>query len=57
MKTPILSIILFVCLGLQAQSRSFEEYMRREQEKMKQFEQFQIVVMERLRKEYAEYVA
>ncbi len=57
MKTPILSIILFVCLGLQAQSRSFEEYMRREQEKMKQFEQEQIEGMERLRKEYAEYVA
>ncbi len=57
MKTPILSIMLFVCMSLQVQSQSFEEYIRQEQEKMKQFEQEQIEGMERLRKEYAAYVA
>ncbi|MDD2618409.1 MAG: hypothetical protein PHT87_06400 [Bacteroidales bacterium] len=57
MKSTFLCLLLFVCLGLQAQAQSFEEYMRQEQEKMKQFEQEQIEGMERLRKEYAAYVA
>ncbi|MDD2559107.1 MAG: hypothetical protein PHE04_00335, partial [Bacteroidales bacterium] len=57
MKSPFLCLILFACLTMQAQTQSFEEYIRQEQEKLKQFEQEQIEGMERLRKEYAAYVA
>lgn len=56
MKPPYLCLLLLVCLSVQVQSQSFEEYMRLEQEKMKQFEQEQMEGIERLRQEYAAYV-